>query len=109
MSTNFNSTVQGLTTFSLYTVQQLLQAPPAPATAAQLLGLLARDGLSALPGAGLPLREATLLLLHQTGVPALPAVAITVSGVGALPRHPLKHAVSAASCVTARAPPRRQH
>lgn len=94
-------------------MQHVLQAAAPPATAAELLGLLAPGDVPALPRAGHALREAAALLLHQAGLPAVPAVAITVGGAGLVPRHPararLAAAVAAAPRLAARPAPRRQH
>lgn len=79
---------QYLNCVPLSTVQQLLQGPAPPPAAAELLGLLAPHGVPALPRARHPLREAAQLLLHKEGLPAVPAVAITVGGAGRLSRHP---------------------
>lgn len=73
--------------YFLYTVQQLLQAAAAPSTATELLGLLAPSDMPSLPRRRHTLREAAELLLHQTGLPVVSAVAITVGGAGNLSRH----------------------
>lgn len=71
----------------LSSVQHVLQAAAAPAPAPQLLRLLAPGDMPALPRARRALRQAARLLFHETGLPALPAVAITDGGAGDLPRH----------------------
>lgn len=93
----------------------MLQVTAPPATAAQLLWLLAPGDVPALPRARHSLRQAVDLLLHQEDVPAVPAVAITVGGAGRLSRHPPcfwflgSSAVASASCLTPRAASRHQH
>lgn len=112
----FTIRTKSVTILVSLTVQQLLQASPPPAAAAELLRLLAPGDLSALPGAGHALREAAHLLLHKEDVPAVPAVAITVGGAGDLPRHPpcvRRHVdpgtVAPAPRVAPRAPTSREH
>lgn len=93
-------------------MQQLLQAAAPPASAPELFGLLAPGDVPPLPGAGRALREAAELLLHETGLPAVPAVAITDGGAGGLPRHLTRNVAgtdAAPARLSARAPPRRQH
>lgn len=96
-------------------MQQLLQGAHPSAAAAELFGLLAPSDVPAVPRGRYAFRQAAHLLLHQTGVPAIPAVAITVGGAGNLSRHPpcCRHvesgAISPTSRITPRAETRRQH
>lgn len=74
--------------FIFVIVQQLLQAIAASTTAAELLWLLASCYVPAMPRHWYALRQTAHLLLHEKGVSAVPAVAITVGGAGNISRHP---------------------